>query len=215
MRLFEEYLHRHNLHDVHVVHHCSAASLVLNTRESDLWSALLNKDFSGLMPPYAVLNVRWEHNDHHPGHYEINISYPIHDGYKANLFCTSSIASIKWHEYESYILALCDRLNGFEVVRDHRLISLAAWEMFVYSYDNWFLNQGGDIKYLLFESLDKENSFEKRLGCCHELIKKLSMTHNSVVRAWKFDVCGKINNHADWLANLIEQKCQKNILLLK
>jgi len=214
MRLYEEYLQRHQLTDIPVVHHCQAASVLLEINDMDLFSSILERDLSSNMPPYGILNLIWEHKDHHPGHYEIFFSHPLHDGYKNNPFSTFLISTIKWHEYESYVLGFCDRVNGVTPVRDQRLISLAAWEMFVYSYDHWFFSQSGEIKYLLFESLDKDNGYEKRLGFCQELVRKLSINNSPVVRVWKNEVCNKVQYHADWLANLIEKKCQKNILLL-
>jgi hypothetical protein len=216
MRLYEEYLARHNLEKLPLAHHCSCASMVVKIESLAQWSNLLDQNISIKMPNHAIIHIKWDHNDHHPGQYYINCLYPKHDGYNTDcLFQIHPIVNVKWHEYEGYILShFTKRLHGIKPYKGFLPTTMAAWEMFVYSCDGWFNKQGGDIKYLLFESLDKDNDLEKRWDYCQEILKKIQYMHSSVARCWKYDVCSKINSNAEWLADLIEEKCTRTILQL-
>lgn len=216
MRLYEEYLKRHNIQDVPLAHHCSQTSLCLAVDSLSVWQNVLKQNIIQKMPKYAILQIKWEHNDHHPGLYYVNISYPVHDGYlNDSVFYCHRIATLKWQEYEQFVLNnLIDHLQGTRIFHDFMEITIAAWEMFVLAYDSWFNKQSGELKYLLYESLDKDNDLEKRWGYCQELLRQLQNVSPVTVRCWKYDVFSRINNHSEWLAKLVEQKCKKTILQL-
>lgn len=216
MRLYEEYLKRHNIKNVPLAHHCSQASLLLAVDSPSVWQNLLKHKILNKMPRYAILQIRWDHNDHHPGQYNFSINCPVHDGYlNDSIFSTTTIAIVKWHEYEYFILNnLMEIMQGVRVFHDFNEVTIAAWEMFVLAYDSWFNKQNGEIKYLLFESLDRDNNLEKRWGFCQELLHRLQISNPVVFRCWKYDVLSRIGCHAEWLANLVEEKCKKIILQL-
>lgn len=214
MRLYEEYLKRHNIQDVQFAHHANQSSLCLAIDSLNVWQNILKQNIVQKMPKYAILQIKWENNEHHPGLYYVTISYPVHDGYlNDSIFSTYRIATLKWQDYESFVLNnLNEHLDGARIFHDFLEISIAAWEMFVLAYDSWFNKQTGDIKYLLYESLDKDNDLEKRWGYCQEILRQLQTINPVTFRCWKYDVFVKINNHSEWLANLIEKKCKKSIL---
>ena len=216
MRIYEEYLKRHNITDVSIAHHCQSATLLLGVDSLECWQNLLKQNIMHKMPKYAFFQIRWEHNDHHPGQYLISLLYPVHDGYlNDTIFATYSITQLRWHEYEDFIFKYAlDYLKNTRTFHNTKEINLIGWEMFVLSYDSWFNKQNGEIKHLLFESLDKDNSLDKRWEYCQELLWKLQLVSPVVARCWKHDILSRINDHADWLARLVEQKCTKNILQL-
>lgn len=216
MRLYEEYLKRHNIQDVPLAHHCSNATMLLGIDSLTSWQALLKQTIVTKMPKYAFFQIKWDHSDHHPGQYLVSLAYPIHDGYlKDTIFTNYSVAQLRWHEYEKFILNhLPEYLSGLRTFHDYIEIALIGWEMFVLAYDSWFNRQSGEIKYFLFESLDKDNDLERRWGFCQELLRKLQNVSPVVVRCWKQDVFSRVNCHAGWLANLVEQKCKRTILQL-
>ena len=217
MRLYEEYSRRHDLKDVMLAHHCSNATVLLGVDSLSSWQSLLKQTVLGKMPKYAFFQIRWDHSDHHPGHYQVSLAYPVHDGYLNDaIFSIHSITQLKWHEYESFIFNYAlEYLKDTRTFGDFQEMSMIGWEMFVLGYDTWFNRQNGEIKYLLFESLDKDNDLEKRWGYCQELLRKLQVASPAVARCWKHEVFSRINSHAGWLANLLERKCKKPILQLE
>ena len=194
MRLFEEYFKRHDIVDVPVVHHCAAGSLILRTTDPSLWKTRL-----------LLVSIKWENHDHHPGQYIIDMNSPIHDGYLSETFFSkpSSIRK-KWHEYEDFILDWCENLKGVKPVRGQKEIVLAAWEIFVFSYDSWFLKQPHEIKQILYEGLDVEKSIDYRFKHYQDVAIFLSTHHPAVLRTWRYEVLARVQNYADWLADIID-----------
>ena len=80
MRIFEEYLKRHNI-DVPIVHHCNVGTLILKADGFE----------------WMVMEIRWISHDYHPGQYSIAINTPIHDGYINDcVFTKNSTVYKKW-----------------------------------------------------------------------------------------------------------------------
>jgi hypothetical protein len=185
--------------------------LVFKTRNFRTWSEILGKDISSssLNPPSSgIFFTKWVHNDHHPGHYEISVFYGLHDGFHVDQVLSSChIANIRWHEYENFISIFANKLSNTEIVRDKDYAFVVAWEMFVSAYDGWFTKQGGDIKYLLFQSLDEEITNDLRLDYIAEILRKLSsIPYNAnLLRNWKYEVLNKVQHHADWLVNVVDR----------
>ena len=210
MRLYEEYLKRHGIDDVPLAHHANSSCIVFKTKSPSAWSELINPEtvassrFS--LPSAGIFFIRWVHSDHHPGHYEASLHYQLHDAYvNDQILGHYSISNFKWHEYESFMTAYAKKFVGIHLVKDRDHAVLAGWEMFVSAYDGWFSKQGGDIKYLLFQTLDDEISVSSRIEYISEILKKLSTCYPGVFRNWKYEVLNKVQYHADWFIDLVEK----------
>jgi hypothetical protein len=200
MRLFEEYLQRHKITDVPMVHHCSVGTLVLRSVDPVLWK---NK--------WAVVSIVWKVPDFRPGHYLIQINYPIHNGYLTATNFTKNIPiEKKWHEYEDFVLDWVSSLKGLKPIVGSQEKLLTAWEMFVFVYDGWFVKQPADIKVKLFNTLNKENSIETRYLNYKDIVIFLSTHYPAVMRTWKYEFLGGMQTYADWLACLIEKKSHES-----
>jgi len=204
MRLYEEYFKRHSIVDVPVAQHCSAGSLILRTTDPSIWKSR-----------WVLVSMRWENHDYHPGQYQIGINYPIHDGYlNDQLFTQSLPVAKKWHEYEDFFLDWSSNLKAARPVIGPHEVVLAAWEMFVFSYDSWFIKQPFEIKRSLFEAVDKENPIHHRYQHYQDVAIFLSTHHPAVLRPWKYEVLARVQNYADWLAAIVDNQCkteEKNI----
>lgn len=195
MRIFEEYLNRHRI-NVPVAHHFGSGSLILRTFDSSIWK---NR--------WILINIRWEDHDHHPGKYFIEMNSPVHDGYLSEtVFSKWSSVMKKWHEYEDFLLDWVDGVNGVRPVLEEKEVTLAAWEMFVFAYDSWFMKQSGDVKRILFESLDSDRPTNYRYQHFQDVAIFLATHHPAVLRVWKYEVLFRVNNYADWLGNLLKNK---------
>jgi hypothetical protein len=205
MRLIEEYLCRHDITNVTLVHHCSNGSLLLQNIHPESWNS-----------PWIILNIKWMNHDYHPGEYHFNINVPIHDSCHSDSIFYHKVPTIKkWHEYEDFLLQWIDDIkNDFKPIIGIKEVVLSCWEMFVYIYDSWFLDQKDEIKSVLFESLDTESSIQDRYKSYQEIAAILSDKHPFVFRIWKYEVLSRTNKYANWLAVAINNQCknQKNIL---
>lgn len=196
MRLFEEYLLRHKIIDVPLVHHCANGTLLLESTDPSQWESR-----------WVLVSIRWIEDDHHPGQYLIEMKVPVHDGYaKGSFFARRRAIEKKWQEYEDYILEWTRILTGVRPIRGQREVTMSAWEMFTFMSDSWFIKQPAQLKQKLFQSLDKENSIATRYSNYQDVAIFLSTHHPAVMRAWKYEVLAHVQNRADWLANLIENK---------
>jgi len=195
MRLFEEYLLRHKITDVPLVHHCANGTLLLESTDLT-WDSR-----------WILVTIQWVEDDHHPGQYQISMSIPIHDGYaKSSFFSRGRVIEKKWQDYEDYILEWTQAIQGVRPIRGQREITMSAWEMFTFMCDSWFIKQPTQLKQKLFQSLDKENSIATRYSNYQDVAIFLSTHHPAVMRAWKYEVLAHVQNRADWLARLIEKK---------
>lgn len=193
MRLTEEYFSRHNISDVPIVNHCSNSTLIVKTKDN-LWDS-----------NWIILNIKYGHHPHRPGSYQLEFKAPIHDGFiKETIFKKFPLVYYKWHEYEESILDLGKIINGTAILGEKEIV-LAAWEMFVFSYDSWFATQSDEIKRMLFDGLDKEQSVDERYENCQKIISFLSQNYFLVFRAWKYDVLNLVQNYADWLAIILNK----------
>lgn len=193
MRLCEEYFKRHSINDVPVAYHCSAGSLILRTTDPSIWKSR-----------WILISIAWENHDFHPGKYKIGFNLPIHDGYLDKLLFTQFPPTIKkWHEYEDFFIDWSANLEAVVPVVGLEEVFLAAWEMFVFSYDSWFNERPDEIKRLLFDSLDKENTIHQRYQYCQHILTYLSTSHPETLKVWKYNVLVRVQNYSDWLAKII------------
>lgn len=214
MRLYEEYLKRHNIDDVPLVHHVNNSCIVFKTTDYKIWHELLSMDSLSssnfILPSAGIVYIKWIHNDHHPGHYEVSLHHQIHDGYiNDQIFSNKVISNLKWHEYESFIHNFMRIFKKTHLIKDKDEAFILCWEMFVASYDSWFSKQGGDIKYMLFQTLDEELQISTRLDLIAEILKKLAYNASGVFRNWKYEVLNKVQHFAEWFVELIDKNAKE------
>lgn len=205
MRLIEEYLCRHDVTNVTVVHHCSSGSLLLENTNHESWNSR-----------WIILNIKWLNHDYHPGEYNLDINVPVHNGYlNDSIFLKKSSTVKKWHEYEDFLLQWIDDVkDDFKPIIGLKEVVLSCWEIFVYVYDSWFLAERDEIKSLLFKSLDVELPIADRYSSYQNITAILLDKNPYIFRVWKYEVLSRTNNYANWLACAINNQCktQKNFL---
>lgn len=211
MRLYEEYLLRHDIINVPLVHHCHNGTLILRSTNSSVWA---NR--------WVLLKIKWVDHEYRPGHYCIDMNIPIHDGYSKGIIF-EKICSVekKWHEYENFLIdwssglisfveSIVDsKVEGLEPITEVKEIIMVAWEMFVFVCDERFTKQPNDIQQKLFATLDKDNSIETRYYYYRDIVTFLSTQQPSILRIWKYEfleIIGDMQTYADWLAILINKK---------
>lgn len=208
MKLYEEYFGRHNIKEP-VIEHCSTGSLFLRSKP------IRNLSGRCLIPstsPWIFLNITWVENTRGPGSYVVSTLTPIRDGHfeKGQIFDRITSVTLTWDKYEDYLLDWVDKFGNNEPVLQEKAF-FAAWEMFVYIFDSWFKNQPQTLKTLLFETLDEDNSFDKRKTYYKEICSYMSVHTPAILKIWKEEILYRLSSYAGWLAKLIEEKCQKNM----
>lgn len=208
MRLYEEYLQRHGIHDVPLAHHCSFSSLflqmpLLQPRVDDFWT------ITGAR--CGFWECVWGKADNRPGRYQVGFYFVPHDSMRNGSVDLKyyPITELRWDEYESYIFAMANRVSPGQLLSPDEAV-LCAWEMFVHGCDSWLAQQSGDIKYLLFQSLDKDNSPTDRLGYHKELLRRIYSVMPSLVKSWDDEFYHRLHFQSDWLLDLIESSCKRN-----
>lgn len=214
MRLYEEYLLRHKINDVPLVHHNPNSCIVFKTKNYKIWNELLSIDYLAdnnlILPSSGFIYIKWIHNDHHPGHYEVSLHHQIHDGYINDQILTNKVISnLKWHEYESFIHTCMEIFTNTQLIKNRDEAFILCWEMFVESHDSWFSKQTGDIKYMLFQTLDEELQISTRLDYIAEILKKLAYNAPVVFRNWKYEVLNKVQHFAEWFVELIDENAKE------
>lgn len=203
MKLYEEYFRRHNIKEP-IVEHCSAGSLFLRT-----------KNIGSLGSSWILLNITWVENTRGPGNYFISTLTPIRDGHeKLRMFNCINSTTLPWDKYEDYLFDWVNKFGNNEPISQNKSF-FAAWEMFVYIFDSWFKNQPQTLKTLLFETLDEDNSFDKRKTYHKEICSYMSVHTPAILKIWKEEILYRTSSYAEWLVKLIEEKCQKNMLQSK
>ena len=230
MRLYEEYLSRHKI-SVPLVHHCNSLVCVLGVADKSVWPRFVMavegsvgnvRDVGGSIATLQasvwknfVLRIKWVNSSSRPGEYLITIESPVHDaGGTTGFFHTVYGFALRWHDYESALESACRELAGCRTYSSHADLTLALWEMFVYSHDTWFCRQGGEIKYLLYNTLDDERKKSDRISCVGELVRKIGFTSQSAVRSWHNDFLSMTSHANQWMLNLIGERCENSILQL-
>lgn len=207
MRLYEEYLKRHNL-EIPIVHHFSTGSILLKSQDSFLGSH-----------KWIFMFWTWVDNPRCPGHYDIRIRLPIRNGFQKQRrdqtfvdACFNSSQSVikRWDEYEDFFYEWLPTLKFVYPVKKTKSLILDAFEMFVFIFDDWFNLQPQKVKRILFEVLDKENSLQTRYDNFCDLIAYLK-NHQEIFSVWKKEISDYLPSYSEWLINLIENECKKNM----
>lgn len=216
MRLYEEYLQRHQIR-IPLVHHCAGVSCVIRVGDRRIWSGFTSsEELAFKLPVHAVLEIRWVHASSRPGEYHISIKSPLHDATQGS-GCYSYPYSVvvKWHEYEDSVYRICELLKGARTYQEPHDLLLAIWEMFVYAHDTWFCRQSGDLKYLLYQTLDREVASTQRVSCVQEAVRRIAAVNPVAAKMWRDEFLVHLQQENEWLAGLIGGTCENNILRLR
>lgn len=196
MRLYEEYFKRHSISDVPMVHHCSSGSLILKTTDYSVWET-----------NWVVISIHWMNDDYHPGRYCITVKTPIHNGFSNDRYNKffSFLTYVKKNsdEYENFFFDWCDSLKSIVPITDPEELILSIWEMFVFCHDDLFVKQSQQIKRILFESLDKNNSMHDRNESRKKIIDFISTNYPKTLKSWNYEFLVCAENYSHWLADLI------------
>lgn len=195
MRLFEEYFKRHNITNVPLVHHDCYGAVIFESKET-------NKKM--------IIFISWVDYDVRPGKYIINYSYPVHNGFLENRFFEHHSRTEKtWDQYEPYFIDLASKLKNVRALENEKEILLTTWEMFLLIYDDWFLTLPSNIKEILFESINKENTINFRYDKYQELYFYIGNNYPSILDNWrKLMLIPIIEPYSFWLAKLINENNQ-------
>lgn len=192
MRLFEEYFNRHDIKSVPLVHHAPDGAVILESLKDSSFKIL-------------VL-IEWK-NEKPPGRYVIQSVSPIHNGFSSgSFFKIHNEVEKKWHEYESYFIEFAENLQELRVISNEKEVLLAAWEMFVFIHDGWLSGLPLGIKDALFESVNKENSFEERYEKYQDVYYYLGHNFPYTLENWqKYILFRVVGAYSFWFANLINK----------
>ncbi len=205
MKIFEEYVKRHNL-NVPLVHYSNRGSLLFKVCSNDAyWN---NKR-------WTILSFYW-HENSNPGEYLFTWETPIHNAFhKGKLFDKFYIEKKTWNEYENYIIDEIPNFDTLTPVRGAKEIALTAWEMFVHQYDEFFLRSKSSMKNFLFETIDTQKDIHMRYDAFQEFCFLLEKQYPALLKTWKFEVLMRLSKYSDWLAVVIENQQKMKPKLLR
>jgi len=204
MKIFEEYLSRHNI-NVPLVKH-DQGCLILKTDKKFCDKALGCQN-------WCVFSISWHDQGVRPGQYNLSLRSPRssnkYQDLKNLINCHFSFQK-KWCEYEEFLYDWTNSLEGLTPILDEKEKILASWEIFVCTNESWFLKQSQGLKKSLFKTIDLESSSQFRYGSLEDFqnidIFKYSSAHN----IWKNNFLKLVKNsgligynYLNWLGELI------------
>lgn len=197
----EEYLIRHGLSDVAVIRHVESGTVFV-TSESPLRS-------------WTVLSIKWKDNPIHPGEYHLCYLAPIHNGHKSGqVFEKMDEFILQYDEYEHFIYQWASKLADHRAIEGDWQSVLACWEMFLYIFDDWFVeNTSSSLKRLIYESINLDQDVSQRLNGYQDAISLLTEQYPYVLKRFKFDVLPHIHSYCDWLARLVNYRFRQSLPL--
>jgi hypothetical protein len=192
MFLYAEYLKRHGIKKVPIAEYCSEGSFLF-----------INQSKSNVIENWRLLRIIWTSQARQPGSYLIEISKPVHDGYRyLNHFQSISREFLKWEEYEQNVFKIIENFNEYEFVLDFRQVFLNFWKMFVYVFDSWFSDQSSEIQNWLFRTIDPATNSDYRCKEVEKIIKFLENRNFWVYNHWNKSFAKCIDSYAYWIGDL-------------
>lgn len=220
MRLYEEYMQRHGMKDLPVVRHAQFNILYVERTQvkspCELTWRHMDIMWQKTGAQSGFFETQWCRSDSRPGRYLVSFSYFLPDSCQNNALKIKhyNYQELPWDKYEQFMMSVVQQLDLGQVYWEQRQLQLRAWEMFVAACDSFFSSQSGDVKYLLFHSLDQENSEDTRMAYLREVLKKISNGSPQLVRCWNDEIYQRLQNQSAWLVDLIGQQCKRNMRLL-
>lgn len=190
MQICEEYLKRHSITGVSLFKHISLGYLFL-------------REPSEFGFKWTVLSIFWKEPDHRPGHYLMRFSCPIHDSRSLEMHTMRDDSRVSWDTYEDFLSNWSLKCDKNHVIKTRHEVTLAAWEMFVYSHDSFFAKNYRNLSGLLFGSLDFTSSVKDRIAS-YEAFLACVDTKSNPFKAWKQTVNIYTKNYCYWLADVIQ-----------
>ena len=190
MNIIDEYLLRHGL-SFPIVRHSDGIVILRELPTQKLF----------------VLSTKWITNNHHPGHYLVELRHPSHSASKqslSNLFECRFSYEKKWSEYEDFFFSWTRNMN-FVPILERKNVIISAWEIFVCCYEFWFLNGSDLFKKKLFDTLDPEQNLEDRLFSCEYFLNQREFKVSELSKIWENKFLGETNNYLDWFKSFNKQ----------
>jgi hypothetical protein len=198
MRLYDEFLSRLDIRVPIIEHH-------------NEWAFLFRTYGEGWKTPFVLMQVQWVQMDNRVGQYLITFNRAIHDGHAhKRYFEKYNDIRVNWDEYDSYF-------TNWEVRRyikpglkesmtpihgDNEML-FSAWEMFVYTHDNWIARQSPEFRVYVEGVVDDARSDNERIRSYQNALLYLTTREPSVLRVWKNEVMGRLRNYGHWLGRLL------------
>lgn len=193
MNIFEEYASRRKI-SYPIAYHANDSLLILKV-DKNKWGSTGN---------WCVLSVFWDPNPHHPGTYNFHLRSTGFSNDQSILLLNKSHFTINRSsfDYEKFFYQWKPQKRGlFPVFGNDAL--LAAWEIFVCSYEKHFLNRTSFIKEKFFATMNPESSCEARLSSCEYLISLESFSNIKGIWNDKFLLPVK-QKYLSWFKNFCE-----------
>lgn len=185
MRLQEEYMNRHNLSFM-PIYHTKDSKLILNVGNR----------------PQIMLDIQWRMEPRSAGYYELTYMKPNYNGYLIDNYFVNLDDNIEhifnYNEYPGFIFRWAKNLGNKAYEKAD--VEIAIWEMFLYCFDGWFLEN--NLEELVFPTIELLPNTQ-RLHNINNFLYYLSeyriLTYEIYMNKFK-PISEK---YADWLANLI------------
>jgi len=207
MKILEEYLSRNKTPKLPIVHHCTNAFAIAKPN-------LFNSSNSYL---YVFINL----NDRNkgPANYAVEfrspqkvdnsiLSHIKHNDYVSQnlLFKTISNQIVEYDEYENFIYSWYHVVKNSDVkwifAQNKDEAKLMLWESFIYIFDQFFSDLPYDFKTCLWESLNLENSFEKRLQSIGKIMDFVNFHSRVIFSIWMKDMYIFLRSYNKWISDL-------------
>ena len=211
MNILEEYLQRHNIHNIPTVHHCNSTF------------AIAKPSIITTSSTYLYITVNWVDRTKGPGNYQIDfkspqkienhaLAYIKHSDFVSQsvLFKNLSSQTIEYDEYENFMFdwyyAVCNSETKWVFANSKDEARLMLWESFVYIFDFYFSEVPYDIKSYLWESLNLENSIERRIQYINSIMDYVGFNSRLIFSVWAKDMYAYMRNYNKWISNLFSEK---------
>jgi len=179
MRLQEEYIKRHNL-KYKPVYHVKNTNIFLKSQ------------------PHVIINIKLEDESGRPAHYVVSHFRPNHKGYlDGNYFFKFKENVYQYDEYTSFITK-CTKM--FESPLKFEQIKLALWEMFLYCFDGWIVDE---ILKKFAEEATQPSCSDKGMEVISLFLNHLQTHHPLIWNIYNDEFRKYEIDYAEWLVDLI------------
>jgi hypothetical protein len=199
MILQEEYLKRHRIALPQVHHTLRSGSVIFK----------IDPESSDLQDRWAIVSLRWRDNPHHPGHYEVNVRHPRHNGcIDGNLFDHARgyppDLTLQYEELEKFFLDFATAHGKIQTVTDRKESTLLGWEIFLYCYDDFLAKSASSVFFSQIEgSIDSDLSISERHCHYNSAVNTLMTNFRGVFDIYGAQIHTHTQNNLTWLANLV------------
>lgn len=211
MKILDEYLKRNNINQFPTVHHCTSAF------------AIAKPNIITASNSYLYVFINWNDKNKGPGNYIVEFKSPQkidnsilshikHNDYIAQniLFKTVSSQIVEYDDYESFVFSWYNAVKSSDVkwifAKNRDESKLMLWESFIYIFDQFFSDLPFDFKTCLWESLNLENSFEKRIQSISKIMDFVGFHSRVIFSIWMKDMYIFLRSYSEWVSNLFNFK---------